>query len=196
MASGKKKSSELRKVFLQERAQLMASKRNTTAEKALRAIMRSEEARIIYRNLNDLLGKKNSSLTQVDVKVSPDIAPSPIETVTHEEDMEADIMWRNRNHSLEVLATPFFADDTLRSANNPEGISHQFGHFLDGSFLDSEYPSLFHNEQAWIRSLQKILHSEISLALSVEDFKSSLKPNKSELHPLHLGGIWAIIVPY
>jgi len=39
---------------------------NTTGEKALQAIMRTEESWGIYKTLKELMGKQNSPLTQID----------------------------------------------------------------------------------------------------------------------------------
>jgi hypothetical protein len=64
--SAKNHSHTLCKTFLQERANYMASKMNTTGEKALQAIMRTEESWGIYKTLKELMGKQNSPLTQID----------------------------------------------------------------------------------------------------------------------------------
>jgi hypothetical protein len=164
----KKKSSSLHRAFLQECAKHRASNMNSTTEKALKAILHSEEVRGIYRNLKELLGKQISSLTQVDITVQPDSGPSQTEAVNHKEDMEEHILWHNRKHSLQALAMPFFADDRLHNDTDPENASNQFDHILDGSYIEMNSSSFSQSQQEWIQSLQRILYSEISLDLNVD----------------------------
>jgi hypothetical protein len=48
MEGGKKKSKEIRRAFLSDRAQFMAEKMRTVEEKALKAILSSEASRKNY----------------------------------------------------------------------------------------------------------------------------------------------------
>jgi hypothetical protein len=56
----------------------------TTEEKALRAIMRAEEARRIYQNIKELLGKQQQIFTQVDVMNPSNDVNSPLITLTQQ----------------------------------------------------------------------------------------------------------------
>ena len=59
----KKKTMELRRKFLEERAERMAQKMRTTEEKALKAILKAEDSKRIYASIQNLTGKSNSLLT-------------------------------------------------------------------------------------------------------------------------------------
>jgi hypothetical protein len=69
---------------LSEHAEYLAAKMKTTEEKALRAIMRAEEARRIYQNIKELLGKQQQIFTQVDVMNPSNDVNSPLITLTQQ----------------------------------------------------------------------------------------------------------------
>jgi hypothetical protein len=64
-------------------------------------------------------------------------------------------------------------DPTLSSALDPNKCSHE--QLLDGSFVDNMLPHLSTSEQTWIPSLWKIVTHDISLSLSIDDFKKFFK---------------------
>ncbi len=82
----------------------------TSEEKALRAIMKSEEARRIYHNIKELLGKQQQIFTQVDIMSPSKDVESPMVTLTQQTDIEREILSRNRRHSLQSYQTPFLAN--------------------------------------------------------------------------------------
>jgi len=69
--SCKKKSESICLQFWNEKAKLLASKMRTTEEKALKAIIKVEQSRRIFSNINEIFGKPNKPLTQVDVQSDP-----------------------------------------------------------------------------------------------------------------------------
>jgi len=171
--SCKKCSYELRKKFLSEQANNLATKMRTTEEKALRAIKRSEESRRIYHNIKELLGKQQQIFTQVDI-LNPSIENNhPHTTLTQQLDIEQEILSRNRRHSLQSYQTPFLSNSMLHEAISPEKENNKLDQFLEGSFLTDEISphGLNENQRQWVKELKRIIDSEISLALSVEDFK-------------------------
>jgi hypothetical protein len=70
-------------------------------------------------------------------------------------------------------------------------------HILDVSFFDSiaDECSLNEHEREWINSLEKLVHSEISLHLSIEDFKHFFKWKQERTSYLHLVITGAITKP-
>jgi hypothetical protein len=108
--SCKKQSFELRKKNLSERATYLAAQMRTSEEKALIAIMKSEEARCIYHNIKQLLGKQQQIFTQVDIMSPSKDVESPMVTLTQQTDIEREILSRNRRHSLQSYQTPFLAN--------------------------------------------------------------------------------------
>jgi hypothetical protein len=81
---------------------------------------------------------------------------------------------RNRRHSLQSLATPFLSIPFLREAIDPSYGNTKFDEISNGSFLE-DIPSniqLSSTEKQWISSLQQIVHHEIPLNLSCEDFRA------------------------
>jgi len=83
----KKKSFLLRKQFLQERAELMAEKMRTLEEKAVKAILKSEESRLTFKTIKELLGRSNTPLTSVEVLSDPLNTTSPLQTVSNKDDV-------------------------------------------------------------------------------------------------------------
>jgi hypothetical protein len=114
--SCKKRSYELRKKFLYERANYLATKMRTTEEKALCAIIRSEDSRRIYRNIKELLGKQQQIFTQVDIKNPSPENNHPHTTLTEQLDIEREILSRNSRHSLQSYQTPFLSNSMLHDA--------------------------------------------------------------------------------
>jgi hypothetical protein len=81
-----------KKKILQGRATFLASKMRTTEEKALRASLKAEEARAIYRNIKDSMGKTQSFFTQVDISSYPTSPSSSHVTFASQEDIERHIL--------------------------------------------------------------------------------------------------------
>jgi len=151
----------------------MAEKMKTSEEKALKAIINSEASRKNYSTIHDLLGRNQASLTQVDV-LSDRLDPSSVlNTLSNKEEVEAQILQRNRKHSLQSLATPFMLHPILSTSIAPNSPSNRFANFLDGSFLSdlSVMHELSDSEKSWISSLHRLVNKEISLQLSIDDFK-------------------------
>jgi actin-related protein len=90
----KKQSSQLRQQFLEERAAFYAMKIRSSHEKALRAIIRSEESRKTFASIRDIMGKNKLPLSQVDI---PAFVPGgdPYITLTERQEIEHHIMLRN-----------------------------------------------------------------------------------------------------
>jgi hypothetical protein len=167
----------LRKQFLTERAELMAEQLRTTEEKALCAILRAEESRGTYRTLRELLGKQNTPLTQVDVTLDTSDNVFPFTTLTHREDIEDQILRRNHKHSLQSLSTTFMKKPHLKHSIDPNSPYNRFDEFLTGDFshcIDDTF-QLNDTERAWIQSMKSAVKEEISLDMSIEDFKAFFK---------------------
>ena len=161
MALLPKKSAEIRQSFLHDQALLMAEKLQSSEEKALKAFLCAEQSRRIYNSIRELLEKKNKPLTQIDVSSSSD--PSCIDTINTKFEIEQCILSWNRNHSLQSLSTPFMKNAALSDSINPNS----------SKFLDSDFDTstLHPTAVEWIRSLKTMVSREISLSLSIEDFK-------------------------
>jgi hypothetical protein len=86
---------------------------NSTGEKALKAIMKSEQSRQTYKKIKALFGKSQNPLTQIDILSNPDDLKSPITTLTSRDEVKHHLLKRNRNHSLQALSTPFITNPTL-----------------------------------------------------------------------------------
>lgn len=67
MASMQKRCASIRQQFLNERADLMASKLHTSEEKALKAILKAEESKRTFAMIRDLLKTQQVPFTQIDV---------------------------------------------------------------------------------------------------------------------------------
>jgi hypothetical protein len=170
-----KSFADQRREFLQEKAILMAQKMHTDEEKALKAILNAEQSKRIFRNIRDITGKQQTPLTQVDnstpMEAGSTRMPSTT-TLTTKEEIEQAIIRRNQRHSKQSLATPFAADPTLSKAVSPEA-DHRIDDILDGSFLDLplDHIPINDSERQWIQELCRRVHSQISLHISLDDFK-------------------------
>ena len=173
----KQKTKTLRRKFLEERAERMAEKMHTSAENALKAIIKAEESKYNFSSIRSLTGKMNSSLTQVDVLADPNDPNSPKTTLTSKDEVEQAILHRNQIHSRQSLATPVAANPSLASAVHPFSKENSYDQILDGSFLDTYDPEhkLTPTERAWIQELQCKVSQQISLIVTVEDFKHFFK---------------------
>jgi hypothetical protein len=85
--------------FLEEQAVFFASKLQCSEEKAIHAIIKSEESKKIYRNIKELLGKEPSSLTQIDILDPSSCTTDQMTTLTSKSEVEQHIMQRNHRHS-------------------------------------------------------------------------------------------------
>ncbi len=158
----------------------MAEKLRSSEEKALKVILHAEQSRRIYNSIRELLEKKNKPLTQIDVSSSSD--PLCIDTLNTKLEIEQCLLSRNRNHSLQSLSTPFMNIATLSNSISPNCSQARFDDFLSGKFLDSDVDtSTFHPTAVeWIRSLKTMVSQEISLSLSIEDFKCFFKAKQEK----------------
>lgn len=142
----------------------------TTEEKALKAIIKAEQSRRTFKNINEIFGKQNKPLTQVDVLSDPNNKDSLQNTITSREELERQILKRNRKHSLQPLDTPFFTKPTLRTAIDPYHNNSHLDSILNGSF-SSTNDQLTEHERVWIQELQQKVGSKISLTLTCDDYK-------------------------
>lgn len=151
----------------------MALKLHTSEEKALKAIVKSEASRRTYRNIKNILGVQQSTLTQVEIPVDPSNSSSSHDTLTKREAVESHILVCNWKHSLQALSTPFFNDPALHSLIDPDTPDNKLQQLLDGSCLSNLITdsTLSESERQWIISLQQIIESEISLSLSIDNYK-------------------------
>jgi hypothetical protein len=93
----KKKSDQLWKTFLQDCIAMMAEKFKTTEEKGLKAVLSAETSRCSYATVKSIIGKQQSSLTQVNVP-SPEPNPAnPHTTLTKKDDIEQSLIQWNQN---------------------------------------------------------------------------------------------------
>jgi hypothetical protein len=146
----------------------------TTEEKTLKAIFHTEEARKIYNNIKGTFGKEQVPLTQVDFLSDPGNKSSAHTTLTSKEDIEENILRRNRHHSLQSLSTPFFTHPLLHQAISPSSNDNLIDQLLDNKILNDEdiQQSFSDTEKAWIEALHQRISSEISLSFSCKDFKN------------------------
>lgn len=168
--SQKKKNGTIHKQFLVERTELLASKRRTTEEKALRAIFHAEDSRHSYRTIKAFIGKQQTPLTVIEVTVK-----SQATTMTTKQDIESQLLQRNQRHSKQSLTTPLFQSAQVSSAINPHSTIIQS--ILDGTFQPNSMSNYQFNqvEKDWFSSLKSIFTTPISLALSIDDFQSYFK---------------------
>lgn len=169
----KKWSATLQKQFLEERAELLASKLRTTEEKALRAIIKAEESKQTFSQIKSILIKQNFPLSQVNVLSQPNDTTSPVITLTNKGEIEAQILTRNQRHSRQSLNTPFFTNPTFRDTMHPFLQHSALDAFTDGTFLQhNDLAPLTPAQREWISSLKKLVQEEITLNLSIEDFQA------------------------
>jgi hypothetical protein len=164
---------------------------HASEEKAIRAILKSEESRSIYYNICEIMGKFNTPLAQVDVLSTPNNPSSPHTTLTCREDIEMQILCRNRKHSMQSLSTQLDFSRLIDPLNQ----THAFDEILDGTIdtTTDDFAHLNDNEKAWIQSLQQLVKDEISLSLSLDDFKNYFNSKQEQRHHPHLAVTWAII---
>ena len=142
----------------------------TNEQKALKAIIKAEQSRCTFQNINEIFGKQNKPLTQVDVLSDPNNKDSLQNTITSREELERQILKRNRKHSLQSLDSPFFTKPTLRTAIDPYHTNSHLDSILNGSF-SSTNDQLTEHERVWIQELQQKVGSKISLMLTCDDYK-------------------------
>lgn len=176
----KKRSAEMRKKYLSERAEYLAIKMRATEEKALRAIIQAEESKSIYRSIKDLMGKSQTPLTQVDINCDSVTSPSLRTTLTSKPDVEHHILRWNRTHSLQSLSTPFLSKPFLCNTIDPLSDNNKFDKLLDGTFLEDATITSHLNEpeKLWLASLQQIINSEISLSISCDEFNEFFRTKR------------------
>jgi hypothetical protein len=152
----------------------MAQKMWTTEEKALHAIMQAESSKQTYKKIQDTFGTQQFPLTHVDIIDNTSIPSHPHITLTCQSEIETHILDHNRRYSLQSLATPFLSIPFLQEAIDPSYGNTKFDEISNGTFLE-DIPSNVHlspTEEQWISSLQQIVHHEIPLTLSCEDFRA------------------------
>ena len=138
---------------------------HTSGEIALRAILHAEEAKKIYKNIKETFGKQQIPLTQVDVLSNPNNRTSEHITLTSKEEIELNILKRNRRHSLQSLSTPFLSHPQLRQAIDPLSEENFIDQLLLNEFKNEGniQDSFTDTEKQWIETLQKGISTEISL---------------------------------
>jgi hypothetical protein len=97
-------------------------------------------------------------------------------SLTSKEEIEDNLLQRNRRRSLQSLATPFMMKEGLSCYIQPSN-HHLMDQLLDGSYTDliAKESNLNENEKEWIASLKQLVHSEVALTLSIDDFKHFFK---------------------
>jgi hypothetical protein len=131
----KKRSAQIRLQFLTERAEFLAQKLRTTEEKALKAIIKSEQSRNNFKRINDVLGKQHTPLTQIDYGPDPELGISSITSFSSKEDVEKHILLRNKKYSLQSLSTPFFNEPLLLNTIHPNIDDNKIQKMIMGNFL-------------------------------------------------------------
>jgi len=167
----KKHSSNLRKQLLNERAEFFAKKIRSTQEKAVRAIIKAEASRRTFSSIRDILGNVKSPLTQVVIRPS-NLQHDPFITLTQRSDIEFHIMQRNHKHSLQAHVTPFLHNPILSASIDPAQ-NEKFDDISKGPFVTDQKTlpdCLSPTEHEWVRSLQKIISTDIQLDLDKKIF--------------------------
>ncbi len=116
-------------------------------------------------------------MTHIDILSQPDDPSSPLTNITTKTEMETAILLRNQRHSTKSLKMPFMMDPFLCHSIDPFDLNNKLDLLSNGGFIDS-IPfniSLSPSQIEWIDSLTTILHDEIPLTISIEDFKSFFK---------------------
>jgi hypothetical protein len=152
--------------------------------------MRSEESRRIYKNLNEIMGKQRSNFTQVDVPCDPLDPSSGVTTLTSKLEIKQQILQRNRRHSLQSLSTPFLSRNELASSIDPLSHKDKLHQLLCGSFLDSSTDDLYltEDEKRWIEELHRTVKNDISLTITLEDYKKLFRAKKKKKASSPSGG--------
>jgi len=173
----KKRSDILHQQFLNEKAKLMASKLCAPEEKALKAILQAEESKKTFSIICGLIGKQQVPLTQVDILNMDTTSPHKFVTLTSKTKIKKNVLSHNKTHSLQANATPFMSHPILKDFINPSIDAEWIDELLDGLFIDNliQENSLSDIQQSWIKNLQFLTESEISLDLSVAVFRSFFK---------------------
>lgn len=176
----KQRSHELRNQFLSELADEHAAKMRTDKETALKAILRTEEAKQTYANIQTITGNKKEKIpfTQVDIRC-PTNSTNTI-TLTTKHEIEEAIIKRNQLHARQALQTPFASTQGLSDAINPNNPNNSIEKILHGSFLNELPPEieLSEPERVWIQELQQKLQRNVDIYISPDDFKVFFKHRK------------------
>jgi hypothetical protein len=132
-----KQSDELRQQFLADQAEEQASRMNATKEQALKAIIRSEESKRNYKNIQEITGtkKEKKPLTQIKI-INPDEPATQI-TLTTKPEIEQALIQRNQRHARQSLNTPFATIPSLAQAIDPSNPNNKIDQILNGEFLES-----------------------------------------------------------
>jgi hypothetical protein len=190
----KQRSHELRNQFLSELADEHAAKMRTNKETALKAILRTEEAKQTYANIQTIVGnkKEKTPFTQVDIRC-PTTSTNTI-TLTTKHEIEEAIIKRNQLHARQALQTPFASTQGLSDAINPNNPNNSIEKILHGSFLNELPPEidLSGPERVWIQELQLKLQGNVDIYISPDDFKFFLSTVRNVLHHPHQGATWDI----
>jgi hypothetical protein len=176
----RKASDELRQKFLSDQAEEHALKTNASKEQALKVILKSEESKRTYHNIQTITGtkKEKKPLTQIDIPC-PKTPTSKI-TLTTKLEIEDALIKRNQIHAQQSLKTPFAAIPSLANAIDPINPTNQIDQILNGTFLDScdAIGELSQVERTWIQELQQKVMSPIDTYISQDDFKNFFKKRK------------------
>jgi hypothetical protein len=96
-----------------------ANHRNTTAQKALKAIQNAERSKLTYIQIHEITGhnKDKNPLTQVDISDTNET--SKLITLTTEYDLEKAVIRRNQHNARQSLVTHFAAIPELSAVVDP-----------------------------------------------------------------------------
>lgn len=176
----KKKGPELRQQYLAEQAEEYARKLNTTAEKALKAILKTDESKATYSQIRGIIGLKRelSPLTQIEID-DPNDSDCHI-TLTTKNELEHALTLRNQKHARQSLHTPFAAIPSLAKTIDPHNSDNNINDIMQGTFqyLPEMSNSLTHIEMEWVNELKKKIEHDIDLTITVQDFITFFKKHK------------------
>jgi len=96
-------------------------------------------------------------------------------TLTSREDIEQNLLYCNKKHSLQALSTPFFTNPNLAKSLDPFADKVSFSKLMDGSLVEDLDHELSLSEKEWISALRLLVEKEISLHFSLDDFKHFFK---------------------
>jgi hypothetical protein len=176
----KKQSDRLRKEFLENQAKEHASKMNTSKEKALKAILQTEDSKQQYKNIREITGhrKERNPLTQIEID-DPTDSTNKL-TLTTKVELEDAIIMRNQRHSRQALQTPLATNPTFAATMDPLNEDNKIEDILNGSFspTNETTDSLSPIELEWIKELRTKIMAPIDTYVSIKDFKRFFKHRK------------------
>lgn len=174
----RKDSVNLRLMFLQDLAEDYATRYNIQAEKVLKAILLSEQSKLEFLQIRQILGHKKdrNPLTEA-THVDPISGASQL--LTDKTSLEEAILHRNQVHARQALATPFITNPILSRAINHTDSENHISQMLDGIFITDDLDApLTTAEQPRIKELQQTITNTIDIHIKIEDFIRYFKKRK------------------